>query len=777
VSARDVNAQPRAGDASKRGPLATVTESYAFTARTDAATDPASLKVLPGCKTVAAQPKAKPPITAFDCKWQLVAQVYRPDKLTSPPYPLLIFLHGNHPTCGKDVPGGPRIDDNSEFTGDGKCPAGYRKFTTGGIETGVPSDRGYEYLGTRLASHGYVVVSINANRGINGRDGQVMTDPSLIRARGQLVLKHLQLLSEWNTKGGNPRSIGVDLKGKLDFTNVGLMGHSRGGEGVRMAYLLYGKQSSPWPNKITNATTFKGIFEVAPTDILAGATPAGISWNVLLPMCDGDVADLQGVRPFDRVLESFRESPATPKSSYTVWGANHNFYNTEWQVSDATVAGTAICNGPAHKALFPASPGSAAQRLTALSSIVAFFRSTVGGAVDPKLGQNFDPYFGLPATVFDEGNNQQAFPTRVDRGFTPSPNSATVTTVLDDFNTSPLTTAKCGKLNDAGGVTTRLGRVPNHDRIQRACLISWTKAAAKGADVFFQANWTGATENGEDLAAFKTLEFRVSRQSSALNPADPTDFSIQLASADAKFTKPLLLSTYTKRKSNVESELTGPVGTTKGGPHPILQTVRIPLAEFEDLDAVKGNMRGVRFTFDKTAKGAIHLANIRMSKAAVGVEAKAAQAARGAVVVEAPEALTADQLGRQLEEPEELPSVERPAAPELVHECRVESIRAKASIAALRGRPGVEIRISSADKFPVRNQQTILQIGRRQFSSFRAEDPYGSVAAFTLRKQQFDRLEDGDKIIVQYGREPSNEWWSCGVLDRSIVAARRTPRP
>jgi hypothetical protein len=56
--------------------------------------------------------------------------------------------------------------------------------------------------------------------------------------------------------------------------------------------------------------------------------------------------------------------------------------------------------------------------------------------------------------------------------------------------------------------------------------------------------------------------------------------------------------------------LVGPVGTATNNLHPMLQTARIPLGDFQaDLTQV----RGVRVTFDVTASGAIHLADIRMS--------------------------------------------------------------------------------------------------------------------------------------------------------------------
>ena len=82
---------------------------------------------------------------------------------------------------------------------------------------------------------------------------------------------------------------------------------------------------------------FEGIFEIGPVDGQTGRilNAEGLAWNVLLPMCDGDVFNLQGVRVFDRMLRNRIDNPATQKSTFTVWGANHNFYNTEWQQSDS----------------------------------------------------------------------------------------------------------------------------------------------------------------------------------------------------------------------------------------------------------------------------------------------------------------------------------------------------------------------------------------------------------------------------------------------------------
>src|SRR5713101_1680246 len=89
--------------------------------------------------------------------------------------------------------------------------------------------------------------------------------PMLPRAR--LVLKHLEKLSQWHSFGRSPsddaliegRELPDLLQGKLDFTQVGLLGHSIGGEGVRAAYSFYKLGQDPrsnWVAKIPNQVTF-----------------------------------------------------------------------------------------------------------------------------------------------------------------------------------------------------------------------------------------------------------------------------------------------------------------------------------------------------------------------------------------------------------------------------------------------------------------------------------------------------------------------------------------
>src|SRR5690242_18186685 len=197
-----------APDASGTGPLAVTSSEYKLPAGFD--------------NVVLAD--APPSVRLMTELW---ATVYRPVDLSAAPFPLVVFLHGNHATCGRIAGAGQgHLDINVEYTFDGMCPPGYIV---------VRSDQGYSYLAERLASWGYIVVSINANRGVNAAPGYAappgsgisVADRGLNLRRGRLLLRHLEQLFRWNAgTDPTPTALGFNLTGKLDFSNVGLFGHS-----------------------------------------------------------------------------------------------------------------------------------------------------------------------------------------------------------------------------------------------------------------------------------------------------------------------------------------------------------------------------------------------------------------------------------------------------------------------------------------------------------------------------------------------------------------------
>jgi len=461
-----------------------------------------------------------------------------------------------------------------------------------------------------------------------------------------------------------------------------------------------------------------GIFEIGPVD---GQTSRvlnadGAIWNVLLPMCDGDVSNLQGVRPFDRMMSIFNEFPATQKSTFTVWGANHNFYNTEWQQSDS-----GGCQG--HPALFPDPDpmviGSPRQRTTGLASVAAFFRANVGPNADPAFNRNFNPQFALPAVVTDI--------TRADRGFTDSPNDA-ITTVFEDFVNAP-GISSYGIPNDVMNITFTHGPVPNHDVSLRAGIISWMEAGGH-----FQTNWTDQGA-GADISGYQTLDLRVSRQSSNLNPPTATNFSIRLAHGDGTLSAPVQLNAYT--------DLVGPVGGLGGNLHPILQTARIPLADFGSADLTQ--VRGVRLTFDGTPAGAIYVANIRLS---VFSGSPPSNVSENELFQTGGTAVNED------------------------HSKDVNTIKALRAIATapnLQNQPAVEIELNSSREFTVRNELLVLRIAGQEFKLSRYPDSGDlHTVIFTIPVDDFAKATSGEPVKVQYGQSDANAW-DFGRLDKSLL--------
>ena len=217
----------------------------------------------------------------------LNARVWYPDG--DGPFPLVLVVHGNH---------------------------NMRDF----------SDPGYDYLGELLASRGYILASVDENF-INGTRGE--ND-----ARGWFLLKHVELFDGFNEEGGNP------FEGKVDMSNIALMGHSRGGEAVAHAAAFNKLTHYPDDASLTFDFDFdiQGIVSIAPVD--GQYLPTGrsvvvedMSYLTFHGSHDGDVTSFHGLRIYDRL--KFNDSDDFHfKSAVYVYRANHGQWNSVWGSTD-----------------------------------------------------------------------------------------------------------------------------------------------------------------------------------------------------------------------------------------------------------------------------------------------------------------------------------------------------------------------------------------------------------------------------------------------------------
>ncbi|MCS5716745.1 cell wall-binding repeat-containing protein [Herbiconiux sp. CPCC 205763] len=295
--------------------------------------------------------------------------------------PVVVFLHGRHTSCAGAIPSGAVARAWPCYPADEST--GYEG------QVDVESYLGYNDAAQILASQGYAVVSISANA-INALDGSLADDTGAA-ARAQLVMDHLTLLREAND--GQSVGLPAALKGRLDLNNVGLMGHSRGGEGVVRAALLNIQQGEPFG--------IKAVLGMAPTDYSRMTLP-DVPTAMVLPYCDGDVEDQMGQKYIDDSRHAYGDDVL--RSSVLVMGGNHNYFNTAWTPDKYPVATSDDWSIMDRNQTDPTCGASAPSRLTADEQyafgnayMAGFFRLTLGG--DQQFMPMFDGSDAEPASA------------------------------------------------------------------------------------------------------------------------------------------------------------------------------------------------------------------------------------------------------------------------------------------------------------------------------------------------------------------------------------------
>jgi len=514
---------------------------------------------------------------------EVLASIHYPTNLSAGPFPVILFLHGRHATC---------FSSGGQFL---QWPC-----TNGRLP--IPSYQGYDYVSQVLASHGYVVVSISAN-GVNAVDNAVFDLGAL--ARAELMQKHLDMLNTFNTTGGVP--FGTKFVGKFDLTRVGTMGHSRGGEGVVRHYLLNNSLGAPYG--------IKAVFPLAPVDFNRFVVN-NAALDVLLPYCDGDVSDLQGVHFYDDARYNVPGDPA-PKHYMLVMGANHNFYNTIWSPSSGIPGATndwaTFVQGGRSDSQCGEGKGNqrlteAQQRGTGLAYMSAFFRAYVGGESQfiPLLtGDAPPPASAQTNNLFVSYHAPDIPGIRLD-----------VNRLLTDSNLSvnflggAVTPTALTPYDLCGGDAPPANKcLPGALNAQQPHTTPSARSAARGMTQL-RTGWNDLTGNYRNnipaalgnVSGFQAIQFRVSVNfADARNLAGlAQDFRVVLTDASG--------ASASVRVSNVSGALYFPPGETGPVPKVVLNTVRVPLSAFGgvNLNAV----RSVQFAFNERLQGALLITDV-----------------------------------------------------------------------------------------------------------------------------------------------------------------------
>ncbi|HEY9337402.1 MAG TPA: Calx-beta domain-containing protein [Kribbella sp.] len=512
---------------------------------------------------------------------ELRGKVYSPRGAVGP-RPLVVFLHGRHEVCYGE-PAHPS-DDEKPWP----CPPGMKR---------IPSFRGYDGPATALASNGYQVVSISANA-INGWDSDAYDAGA--QARAELILDHLALWRKWSTVGGGP--FGTRFVGKIDLHNVGLMGHSRGGEGVARAAVLNADRGGQYG--------IRAVLPLAPTDF-ARATVPGVAMSVVLPYCDGDVSDLQGQKFYDDTRYSVGGDTA-PRSTVTVLGANHNFFNTEWTPGQSVAPSNDDWFGDEK-----ASPCGAkyAGRLTATQQqavgtayVAGFFRLQLGRETQ------FLPQFdGSDSRAASAGKSvvrvvsQAPLRSRLDLNHFDKPLQAgAVSGKLSATVCAGVTAVNVRASTPTCMDTEDWGNAPHWDT-------AWF-AAKTPTTAVTKLKWTST--NGvlrvdvpaghRDVRRFAALTFRAAPDPSG---ASKTDLSVRVVDGHGRAAVVPV--------SAVSDALVRMPGNNEVGlPKNLLRTVRIPVLSLKGVDL--RDVRGVELRTDRVAGGSAYVSDLGFSSPGLG---------------------------------------------------------------------------------------------------------------------------------------------------------------
>lgn len=497
------------------------------------------------------------------------------------PMPVIALMHGRHQTCETTAGQAPVLlaDDDS-------CP-------NNAAITPAMSYRGYDYLADALAAAGYFVLSIDAND-INDSDGSPNSGDAGANARARLMQQHLDEFRTINntgsTAGGNTLFAG--LQDTLDMSRIGIMGHSRGGDGIAR-YVTYNRNQAD-PHSIVAA------FALAPTDYNREFVD-NVPFAVLLPYCDGDVEDLQGAFTFDD-SRYFDPTDPMPKFQILTMGGNHNYFNRIWTSDDWTITDPSstdpFCGT---NTLTNERDSVAEQEGYGLFFMGSFFRAFVGQ--EPE----YLTYWNGQAEVSDSACPDFTGPCE-NRHHLTVHSGASQRQLIEDFRDLEIPS-----LNDQNGAITFTGfseigtcdPAGFADDTDNPCPSDPTFSTTEQLFVRWAAPASITTTlTTTDLTPFDVISLRVGVMLDDTANADGQDFSLTLT--DSNGTSETIIM------GDFSQSLYFPPGrdfndSQGGSAKTVLNAVDIPLLAFTLVDL--SDINTLQLGFDQTQAGSIQLAD------------------------------------------------------------------------------------------------------------------------------------------------------------------------
>ncbi len=456
------------------------------------------------------------------------------------------------------------------------------------------SDPGYSYLGEFLASRGFIAVSVDENF-LNGwAFGDFNNKENPVRA--WLLLQHLKIWQGWNENSGTPFSQ------KVDFKNIALVGHSRGGETVALAAgFASWRRSLSLKSAETEGLQFpiKAVVAIAPADTFRSYNSAlklkDVNYLVLQGAHDSDVMTFTGSRQYQDTY--FSSEQYNFKSSVYIYRANHNQFNTVWGSSEfPPPVGWALNQKPLLS--------TEEQRQVAKTYIGAFLEASLHAKQDylPFLRNHYAAQSWLPKDIY--------ITQFADSNFK----------LVNDFESSDRTTTSIlgGTIQAENMKSWEQQSMVYRDNKQtsqrnRAVFLAWEQATnGSEQNALYTITLPNNFKPELDLQTHSRLAFSLGTlQENAKSIAltvELIDKNGQIVHLPLNHVAPIQngLKTQLRKADWLED------AAISGQGEQVLQTYELPLSEFIRTNPQfnPANLSQIRFSFNRSGKGEVFLDNL-----------------------------------------------------------------------------------------------------------------------------------------------------------------------